>query len=195
MMVATKEVMKFLPDAEDISKEHARKIIQRYTAAIEGNFLTWMGAGTISARSVISKFAIDENLWVEIRDNHPGMLRRFSRSCKAEPNSDDFRYVEKEVNEVRKIIADLSGIKIITLMATLENTSAAFIPFLAQLGRKLGCEDFTYTDVHGKADIKHANQFLEALSDEQQLGYKNTDVDIDNTIKSTIVLLKRVFTI
>ena len=153
------------------------------------------GGGTISARSVISKFAVDENLWVEIKDNHPGMLRKFAKNCNAEPNSEDFRYVENEVNAVREIVADLSGIKTITLMATLENTSTAFVPFLAQIGKKLGCKDFTYTDIHGEADIEHADQFLESLTDEQSLGYQNSSKEINNTIKTTLVLLRKIFVI
>lgn len=195
MSKATSEVNNFLPAIEKVSKQQATKIIQRYTASIEGNFLSWMGGASISARSVLSKFAADENLWVEIKDNHPGMLRRFAQDCKAEPNSEDYRYAEKEVNEVRRIVADLSGIKTITLMATLENTSSAFIPFLAELGKKVGCTNFTYTDVHGEADIEHANQFLEALTDEQSLGYQNPEKEIDTTIRTTLVLLKKLFTV
>lgn len=195
MAKATNEIREFLPDASKLSKEQAKKIIQRYTAAIEGNFLSWMGGGAISARSVISKFAVDENLWVEIKDNHPGMLRKFAKDCNAEPNSEDYRYAENEVNAVREIVADLSGIKTITLMATLENTSTAFVPFLAQLGKKLGCKDFTYTDVHGEADIEHADQFLQSLTDEQSLGYQNASKEINNTIKATLVLLRKIFTI
>ncbi|MBI2106582.1 iron-containing redox enzyme family protein [Candidatus Woesearchaeota archaeon] len=162
---------------------------------IEGNFLSWMGGASISARSVLSKFAVDENLLVEIKDNHPGMLRKFAKECKAEPNSEDYKYSENETNAVRKIVAELSGIKAITLMATLENTSSTFIPFLAELGKKLGCKDFTYTDVHGEADIEHANQFLEALTDEQYLGYPTPEKDIDNTIRITLILLKKVFAV
>jgi len=195
MIKATNDVKQFLPNPTKLNKEQAIKIIQRYVSAIEGNFLTWMGGASISSRSVISKFAADENLWVEIKDNHPGRLRKFAKDCKAEPNSEDFKYVEKEVNGVRKIIAELSGIKAIALMATLENTSAAFIPFLSDLGKKLGCKDLTYTEIHGEADIEHANQFLEALTDEQNLGYPNPIKDIDNTIEITLVLLNRIFSV
>src|SRR3989344_8007789 len=149
---AINEVRSFLPSHQKLSKEQAIKIIQRYTASIEGNFLSWMSGASISVRSVISRFAVDENLWVEIKDNHPGMLRKFAINCKAEPNSEDYRYSERETNSIRELVSELSGIKTISLMATLENTSSAFIPFLAELGKKLGCKDFTYTNVHGEAD-------------------------------------------
>lgn len=189
----TEEVKNLLPKASELTNEQARKIIQRYTAAIEGNFLSWMSGATISVSSIISKFAVDENLWVEIKDNHPGILRLFAQQVNAEPNSEDYRYVQKELNAVREIVAELSGIKTIALMAVLENTSATFIPFLAELGKRLGAKDFTYTDVHGEADIEHANQFLEALTDEKSLGYINPDKSIDEAINLTIALLRKIF--
>ena len=193
LVSATNEVKNFLPQVSDISKEQAKTIIKRYTAAIEGNFLAWMGGASISARSVVSRFAADENLWVELKDDHPSMLRNFAKCCKAEPDSQDFQYVHDKVLKIRNMVGELSGLKNITLMATLENTSASFIPWLAELAQKLGCKDLTYTDVHGEADIEHADQFLEALTDEQSLGYDNSEKDIDSTINLTLELLKKCF--
>jgi hypothetical protein len=153
-----------------------------------------MGGASISARSVVSKFATDENLWVEIRDDHPSMLRDFAKCTKAEPNAEDFQYTHNEVMKIRNLVSELSGVKNIALMATLENTSASFIPYLAELAKRLGCKNLTYTDIHGEADVEHADQFLEALSDEQNLGYQNTEKEIDETISLTLDLLKKIFT-
>ena len=190
---ATTDAKSFLRPSEGISDDEARKIIKRYAAAIEGNFLAWMGGASISARSVVSKFAADENLWVEIRDDHPSMLRNFAKCAKAEPDAQDFQYVHNEVKAIRNLVGELSGVKNIALMAALENTSASFIPYLAELAKRLGCTDLTYTDVHGEADIEHANQFLEALSDEQELGYQNSEKEIDDTLALTLGLLKKIF--
>jgi len=190
---ATASAKTFLKPLDGASDDIARKTIKRYTAAIEGNFLAWMGGASISARSVVSKFAADENLWVEIRDDHPSMLRNFAKCAKAEPDAEDFQYVHDEVMKIRNLVGELSGVKNITLMAALENTSASFIPYLAELAKKLGCTDLTYTDVHGEADIEHANQFLEALSDEQKLGYQNAEKEIDDTLALTLGLLKKIF--
>ncbi len=193
LVYATNEVKNFLAPVNDISEDDARKIIKRYTAAIEGNFLSWMGGASISARSIVSRFAADENLWVELKDDHPSMLRNFAKCCQAEPDSQDFQHVHNEVMKIRNLVGELSGLKNITLMATLENTSVAFIPWLVELAKKLGCKDLTYTDVHGEADIEHADQFLEALTDEQSLGYDNSEKDIDLTINLTLKLLKKSF--
>jgi len=190
---ATISAKSFLKPLDNISDDVARKTIKRYTAAIEGNFLVWMGGASISARSVVSKFAADENLWVEIRDDHPSMLRNFAKCAKAEPDAEDFQYVHSEVMKVRNLVGELSGVKNIALMAVLENTSASFIPYLAGLAKKLGCNDLTYTDVHGEADIEHANQFLEALSDEVKLGYQNAEKEVDDTLALTLSLLKKIF--
>lgn len=190
---ATHEVAGFLRPVEQLAAEEGRKVIQRYVAVFEGNFLSWMSGGSIAARSLGARYAADENLLVELRDNHPGMLRGFAVSCAAEPEREDYAYMQKDIAIIRNMTKELSGLKNICLMGVLENTSAAFVPYLAELGKKLGCEDFTYTNVHGEADIQHANQFLEALTDEQMHGYVSSEKDIDSTIQLTLQLLKRIF--
>ena len=190
---ATVSVKNFLRPLSSLSDDDVRKVIRRYTAAIEGNFLAWMGGASISARSVVSKFAADENLWVEIRDDHPSMLRNFAKCTKTEPDAEDFQYVHSEVMKIRNLVGELSGVKNIALIATLENTSTSFIPYLAELAKRLGCTDLTYTDIHGEADIEHANQFLEALSDEQNQGYQSAEKEIDDTLALTLGLLKKIF--
>src|SRR3989344_1817490 len=165
----TEQVVACLKPVSEIDGNQARTILRRYVAAIEPNFLAWMSAAAISARSPYGKYAAEENLWVEIRDNHPGMLRNFAKECTAEPDANDFQAVQTEVNSIRQITAELSGLRNLVLMMLLENTSSAFVPYLAEIGKKLGAKDFTYTDVHGEADIEHANQFLRAVNDEMSL--------------------------
>lgn len=62
------------------------------------------------------------------------------------------------------------------------------------MAKKLGCDKFEYTDVHGEADIEHADQLLKALTDENNLGYNNSEIDIDSTINLTLELLRKCFT-
>ena len=191
--LASKEIKGIFISPEKLSIEEAKNIIKRYVAAIEGNFLPWMSGASISARSIFGKFISDENLYVEIKEDHPGMLRKFSKSCNAEPNKEDFEYVEKEVNELRKIVGELSGIKSLAIMATLENTSLVFVPYLKEISKKLHCKDSYYLDKHGEADIKHANQFLEALTEEEKYDYLESQKEIQEAIKNTTNLLKRIF--
>ncbi len=191
----TNQVAGLLKSIDSVSQDEAETMIRRYTAAIEGNFLAWMAAAAISGRSIVSRFAAEENLWVEIKDDHPGMLHHFAKATHAEPNIEDFGYVQDEVDALRKMTSELSGLKNITLMAALENTSAAFIPYLAGLAKRCGAQDLTYTNIHGEADIKHANQFLEALTEEQKMKYENPKQDIDEAITLSFSLLKKVFTV
>jgi hypothetical protein len=173
-----------------ITNEEAREIIARYTAAFEGNFVAWMAATTISTQTVQGRYAAEENIEVEMRDNHPGMLRKFAQFSNAEPSQKHYESIQKELNEIRKLVAELNGVKNIALMTYLENTSAAFIPYLAQLGKQLGCTDFTYTNVHGIADISHADQFLWALEHEMK---KEPKGNIDQVIQKGYALLKAIF--
>lgn len=77
---ARTEVAAFLPK-QALSDVQARDVLQRYTAAIEGNFVAWMGAAVITARSVQGRYAASENLWVEMKNDHAGMLRKFVAAC------------------------------------------------------------------------------------------------------------------
>lgn len=171
----------------------ARKILQRYSAAIEGNFVAWMGATVITARSVQGRYAASENLWVEMKDDHAGMLRAFAKNAGAEPNVEDYQYVDAAVQSARQMVAEMSGLKNLALMAVLENTSAAFIPWLASLAKQLGATDFTYTDVHGEADIMHADQFAWALeheSEQHERAKESVRDAVDVTVKFLSVLFQ-----
>lgn len=190
---ATEAVQEFLAPTKDMTDDVAKTILKRYVAGIEGNFLAWMAGASISSRSLQGKFASDENLWVELKDDHPSMLRELAICAKAEPNSEDFQYVHKEVVAIRNMVAELSGLKNLTLMTALENTSSAFIPYLSELASKLGCSNVKYTEIHGEADILHANQFLNALSDEKKFDYKNAEGDIDEAVEKTLALLRKIF--
>lgn len=188
-----KQVEKILAPAANISDEQARGIVKKYVAAIEGNFLHWMAGAAISARSPYGKYAAEENLWVELHDDHPGMLRSFARECKAEPNASDFERVRVSVEDIRHTISELSGLKNLVLMMLLENTSAVFIPYLSELAKKLGAKDLTYTDVHGVADITHADQFSRAVSEEVKLNYSDTTDSISEVTDLALALLHSIF--
>lgn len=188
---ATEDIKKSLPSASLLSPEQCRSIIQRYTAAIEGNFVGWMGAAAISARSIEGRFAASENLYVEMKDDHAGMLRDFALSAQAVPSIEHFADVAEQVSSIRKLVAQMSGLKTLTLMAVLENTSGAFIPWLAELAEKCGSSNLKYTDVHGVADMEHAEQFLWAVQCEA-VHYTNSKLQIDDVISKTSLFLTRI---
>ena len=77
---AIDDLLATLPDPERLSAEQRRGIIARYTAVLEGNFIYWMTGAYISAGSDEARAKIMDNLREEVRDSHPGMMRRFAVS-------------------------------------------------------------------------------------------------------------------
>src|SRR2546422_11592688 len=74
------DLMVSLPDTERLVPDQRRGIIARYTAVLEGNFIYWMTAAYLAVASDEAHAIIEDNLREEVRDNHPGMLRRFAAS-------------------------------------------------------------------------------------------------------------------
>lgn len=190
---ARQRLASFLP-SQGLSNEQAEAIIRCYTAAIEGNFVSWMGAAAITARSVQGHYAASENLWVEMKDNHAGMLRAFAKSAKAEPQTKDYQATSAAVHSVRSMVGEMSGLKCLTLMAVLENTSTEFIPLLEKFAVQLGATELIYTKVHGEADVKHADQFAWALEHEMT-HYEDAQEIVDEAIETATVFLKEIFAV
>ena len=178
----TEAIRKTLDSPFQLSPAHRRKILTGYAAAIGPNFIPWVAAGTISARSLEARYAASENLKEEIGGDHQGMLDRFVASAKAKPTSQDYTRVQPAVTTMRDTVRCMNGLINITLLAYLENTSRAFIPFLAEMAKSRGCKDFEYTTAHGEADVEHAKQFLWALDHERGCGYPNVEGTIITAI-------------
>ena len=172
---ANVDILASLPDLRKINVEQARRILARYDAAIEGNFTSWMGVTIVSARSLAGRYAASENLTVEMRDDHPTMLRDFVRYASAIPTIEDQADVFNVLESYRQLFAQMRGLRNLSAMATLEGTSAVFIPWLGDLSKKCGGTSFKYIEVHGKADVVHAEQFLLAVAAEVDL-YNPTEV-------------------
>src|SRR5579859_7473235 len=83
------DLLDSLPPAEQLSTEERRGIIARYAAVLEGNFIYWMTGAYLSVRTDESRKIIQENLHEEIRDCHPGMMRRFALAANAAPTESD----------------------------------------------------------------------------------------------------------
>ncbi len=179
---ATEEVRRRLVPLDELREKDMKRILACYDAAIEPNFIPWVAAGVISARSVQGRYAASENLEEEIRGNHQGMLRRFVAAAGAAPGQQDYSSVEVPVQNMRDSFRQMNGLANIAMLAYLENTSAAFIPYLAQIAKTLGSKEFVYTNAHGEADIEHARQFLWALGHESDCNYTAPSETINKTI-------------
>jgi hypothetical protein len=166
-----------LPNPEHLSHEDRRGIIARYTAVLEGNFIYWMTATYLSVRSSKAHAIIEENLREEVRDNHPGMLRRFAVAARATPTDIDRLAIDIDLHKVRAFVARLAGLHLILMMAFFEGFIQRFMPYLADLAAMQASQEMEYTDVHGVVDIAHTQGLFEAFSEETAL----TDSDPSST--------------
>lgn len=169
---------------ESLDGSQARDVLAIYAAVIEPNFIPWVAAASVSARSVQARYAASENLYEEVGENHQGMLHRFVADVNCSPSDRHFTYVAKPVQRMREVVSKMNGLTNTTILAYLENTSEVFIPVLAGIAEDLGANDFEYTDKHGVADIEHSKQFLWALGYERKL-HRTPDAVIGEAIMDT----------
>jgi hypothetical protein len=157
------------PKPAQLSAEERRGIIARYTAVLEGNFIYWMTGAYLSAGSEEARSIILENLREEVRDCHPGMLRRFAIAAHAVPTDTDAQAVSRNLLNVRLFVGRLSRVPAVVTMAFFEGFIQRFMPYLAELAQRQGSAEQEYTDVHGVCDIAHTQELWRALDAEMAL--------------------------
>jgi hypothetical protein len=166
---AIEHILASLPDPEQLSADERRGIMARYTAVLEGNFIYWMSGTYLSVRSPEAQSIITDNLREEVGDNHPGMLRRFALAAHAAPSEPDRLAVDRELQNVRAFVAQLSGLKMMLMMAFFEGFIARFMSYLADLATRQGSTEQEYTDVHGMCDIAHTQELFRAFEAETRV--------------------------
>ena len=164
------ELLASLPRTEDLCPDERRGIIARYTAVLEANFIYWMTAAYLAVSSDAARGIIEDNLREEVRDNHPGMLRRFAMAAQAVPTDADALAVHRRLEDVRRFVARLSAVNLVLMMAFFERFITRFMTYLADLARRQGSTEQEYTDVHGVVDIEHSEELFRAVEAEMTLG-------------------------
>lgn len=159
-------VMNSLPDPKCLSAAQQRGIIRRYTAVLEGNFIYWMTGAYLGTKSEQARSIILDNLREEVRDCHPGMLRRFALAAHAIPTDSDALVVQRDLMNVRLFVGCLVGIPSLIMMAFFEGFIQKFMGFLAELAIAQGSTELEYTDVHGVCDVGHTQELFRALAAE-----------------------------
>ena len=166
---AIEDLLGSLPDPSHLSAEERRGIIARYTAVLEGNFIYWMTGAYISVGSDEARAKIMDNLREEVRDCHPGMMRRFALGAHAIPTDADAQAVYQNLTNVRLFIGRLSAVPTVVTMAFFEGFIQRFMAYLADLARRQGSTEMEYTDVHGVCDVTHTQELFRALDAEMAL--------------------------
>ena len=165
----TEDLLASLTDPGQLSADERRGILARYTAVLEGNFIYWMTGAYISVGSDEARAKIMDNLREEVRDCHPGMMRRFAIASHAVPTDADAQAVYRNLMNVRLFIGRLSAVPIVVTMAFFEGFIQRFMPYLAELAKRQGSSEMEYTDVHGVCDVTHTQELFRSLEAEMRL--------------------------
>ena len=167
-----------LPNPERLTSVQRRGIIARYSSVLEGNFIYWMTAASIAVKSEEVREILAENLFEEVRDAHPLMLRKFAVAAHAYPTDTDALAADAELTAVRLFLGKLQGVQSVLTMAFFECWIQRFMGFLADLAGVLGSSERVYTDVHGVCDITHTAELFRALQLEMTINPISPDADL-----------------
>ena len=167
--LVTDELLASLPDPKQLSADERRAIIARYAQVLEGNFIYWMTGAYLAVETEQARSIILDNLQEEVRDCHPGMLRRFAIAAHAVPTDSDALDVYRDLTNVRLFIGRLSAVPMVIMMAFFEGFIQRFMSFLAELAELQGSAEKEYTDVHGVCDVAHTQGLFQALSAEMSV--------------------------
>jgi Iron-containing redox enzyme len=186
------DLLASLPDPGQLSPEDRRGIVARYTAVLEGNFIYWMTGAYISAGSDEARAKIMDNLREEVRDCHPGMMRRFALAARAVPTDADAQAVYRNLMNVRLFIGRLSAVPILVTMTFFEGFIQRFMPYLAELAQRQGSAEMEYTDVHGVCDITHTQELFRALEAEMALTQPMPDEEMFEGVELLRALIQNI---
>lgn len=167
-----------LPEPSSLSGAEQRGIISRYTAVLEGNFIYWMTAALLSVQTEEARPILLDNLYEEVRDAHPVMLRKFAIAAHAVPTDSDALAVHEELTNVRLFLGRLSSVQSLVMMAFFEGFIQRFMGYLAELAAAQGSSEMEYTDVHGVCDIEHTEGLFRALAIEMSFNSLNPGQDL-----------------
>jgi hypothetical protein len=167
-----------LPNLAQLTSAQRRGIVARYTAVLEGNFIYWMTAASIAAKAEEVRPILAENLFEEVRDAHPVMLRKFAIAAHAFPTDTDALAIDTDLNNMRRFLGKLNGVQSVLSMAFFECWIQRFMGFLADLAKAQGSAEMEYTDVHGVCDIHHTAELFRALHLEMTVNPISLDADL-----------------
>jgi hypothetical protein len=172
------ELIDSLPDPKQLTSEDRRGIIARYTSVLEGNFIYWMTAAALAAKAEQSRPILLDNLYEEVHDSHPLMLRKFAIAANAFPTDQDFLAVHDDLTKVRLFMGKLAPVQSVLTMGFFEGFIQKFMAYLANLAAEQGSTEMEYTDVHGICDIEHTAGLFKVLAAEIALTPPEPDADL-----------------
>jgi hypothetical protein len=181
------ELIDSLPDPTQLTSEERRGIIARYSAVLEGNFIYWMTAAVIAAKAEESRPILLDNLYDEVHDAHPLMMRKFALAANAFPTDKDAMAVNDDLTKVRLFLGKLAPVSSVLMMGFFEGFIQKFMSYLARLAAAQGSTEFEYTDVHGVCDIEHTEGLFKVLAAEIDLTPPGPDLFEGVTLLRTLI--------
>jgi hypothetical protein len=186
------ELIDSLPDPQQLTSEERRGIIARYTSVLEGNFIYWMTAALLATKEEQTRPILLENLYEEVHDCHPLMLRKFALAAHAFPTDQDAFAVHNELTKVRLFMGKLSPVKSVLTMGFFEGFIQKFMAYLAYLAAEQGSTEREYTDVHGVCDIEHTEGLFKVLAAEIALTPPEPNADLFEGVTLLRTLIERI---
>ncbi|MFA6043077.1 MAG: hypothetical protein WCV85_01790 [Patescibacteria group bacterium] len=174
-------VGRMLPSVASLTPEQLADIVLTYADTIRPTFIPLLSLTWLRVQSPEAIHACRSNLECEVGEDHPAMLDRFVTPLWEERIDHSRRMQAKQRAGVLLSYAEKSALYGVSVLALLEHTSAAFMPWLADAGRKLQLTDFTYTQMHGEADIAHAKDLTQAVVSEALLLNVTQDILVKPT--------------
>jgi hypothetical protein len=186
------ELIDSLPDPKQLTREERRGIIARYTSVLEGNFIYWMTAAALAAKAERSRPILLDNLYEEVHDSHPLMLRKFALVANAFPTDQDFLAVHDDLTRVRLFMGKLAPVQSVLTMGFFEGFIQKFMAYLAYLATEQGSTEMEYTDVHGVCDIEHTAGLFKVLAAEIALTPPEPDADLFEGVTLLRTLIEQI---
>jgi hypothetical protein len=186
------ELIDWLPDPKQLTSEERRGIIARYASVLEGNFIYWMTATVLATKAKQSRPILLENLYDEVHDCHPLMMRKFALAANAFPTDKDAMAVNDDLTRVRQFMGKLSPVKSVLTMGFFEGFIQKFMSYLAYLAEKQGSTELEYTDVHGVCDIEHTEGLFKVLAAEIALTPPEPDADLFEGVTLLRTLIEQI---
>jgi hypothetical protein len=181
-----------LPNPKMLTHEERRGIIARYSAVLEGNFIYWMTATLLAVKAEEARPILLDNLYEEVRDAHPAMLRKFAIAAGAFPTDSDSLAVNEELTKMRLFLGRLSAVHSLLSMAFFEGYIQKFMPYLAELAAEQGSTEMEYTDVHGVCDIAHTAGLFQAAAIEMSMNPPDSDHDLFEGVNLLRTLMQHI---
>ena len=144
----TNQLTAKLPNISNTSIEQLKHILVKYDQCFSVNFVRWLNATHMQCKSILAREVCLNNLNCELNENHQAMLNNLVKPIK---KSVMFTTrLQSIIHALTFIVEDPHEGLIV--MATLENLSLGFIPWMRKASEKIGLDN---------AKVIYINEILE----------------------------------